>query len=182
MSGAPVSMSGDLVSVAAAQGMPLKHLALVGKGARIAGSHRTVTIREIVLGRLPPPGHCTDSRRKHAPTLSIKKTPIFFVLGPQPEGHASYLAHIQRAMEMLLGNRGQQMPFLCSFSVSLQLAGVSQKGAYTLIWSPELCSCHPVDPSRSPGLVAGTLPDLLVWWLTGCILMIPQDYVCICIL
>lgn len=32
-------------------------LALVSRGACVPGSHRTVTIRETVFGRLPPPGY-----------------------------------------------------------------------------------------------------------------------------
>ena len=34
-------------------------LALVAMGACIPGSHRTVTIRETIFGRLPPQVHCT---------------------------------------------------------------------------------------------------------------------------
>ena len=50
-------MSGVLVFTAAAQG-----------GAYcVLGSHGAVTIKETVLGGLPPPGNCTDSRLKHTP-------------------------------------------------------------------------------------------------------------------
>lgn len=50
--------SAVLVFVAAAQGMPFDGLALVARGgARISGSCGTVAVGEIVLGKVPPPGH-----------------------------------------------------------------------------------------------------------------------------
>lgn len=52
-SGAPVFfISGDPVFVAASQGMPLDCLTLEAREAYIPGSHGTVTIKEIILGRL----------------------------------------------------------------------------------------------------------------------------------
>ena len=51
MSSAAVCMSGDLVSTAATQGMPLDNLALEARGACAPGSHR-----ETVLGGVPPQG------------------------------------------------------------------------------------------------------------------------------
>ena len=39
-------------------------------------------------------------------------------------------------------------------SALLQLPAVPQKGAYTLVWSPNFCSCCPGDTSRSFGLEA----------------------------
>ena len=73
MSSAPVFTSGALVSVVATQETSLDHLALVATGAHISGFHRTVTIEERNLGRLPPTGHCTDRRLKHTLGLSVKE-------------------------------------------------------------------------------------------------------------
>lgn len=73
MSRVPVFTSGALVSVAATQETSLYHLALVATGAHLPGFHRTVTIEERILGRLSPPGHCTDRSLKHTFGLSVKE-------------------------------------------------------------------------------------------------------------
>ena len=72
-SGALVFMSVALVFVAASQETLLDHLALVTTGAGVSESHNTVTTGEIVLGQLPPPGHCTGSRLRHISSLSMKE-------------------------------------------------------------------------------------------------------------
>ena len=73
MSSALVLTSGALGFAAAAWQMPLGHLPLIIKGACIPESHATVAIREIVLGRQPPPGHCTDW---NTPSVFLWKRPI----------------------------------------------------------------------------------------------------------
>lgn len=73
MSGALVFTFDDPVFAAATQGAPLDHLALEARGSCIPGSHGTRTIRDSVLGRLLPSGHCTDSRLKHTPSLAEKE-------------------------------------------------------------------------------------------------------------
>lgn len=58
--------SGSLVFAATAQGMPLNQLALVAGGACIPGSFQSnVAVGRTVLGQVPPPRHCTDSRLGH---------------------------------------------------------------------------------------------------------------------
>ena len=47
------------------RGTPLDYLALEARGPCFPESHGTVIIEETVFGRLPSPGHCTDSRLKH---------------------------------------------------------------------------------------------------------------------
>ena len=42
-------------------------------------------------------------------------------------------------------------PSLCLPPTSLQVAGISQKEAYTRTWCPNLCGCCPGDTSRLPG-------------------------------
>lgn len=41
--------------------------------ASVSEFHRKVTNRKTVLGRLPPPGRCTDNRLKDNPILPVKK-------------------------------------------------------------------------------------------------------------
>ena len=71
--------------------------------ACVPGSHRTVTIRDSVLGRLPPPGCCTDSRQKHIYSLSEKEA-YLLVQNLWPVEQASSLVLLQLAMEGLSGS------------------------------------------------------------------------------
>lgn len=76
MSDAPVSTTG-------CPGLPLDHLALVVRGA-CSWPHRTLTTGKTVLGRLAPPGPCTDSRLKHTSSLLGKDSYLLFLeLPPQ---------------------------------------------------------------------------------------------------
>lgn len=43
----------------------LDYLALVARAVCVSGSDRATTIGKTVVGRLPPPGHSTDSSLKH---------------------------------------------------------------------------------------------------------------------
>ena len=45
-------------------------------GVCIPRSHGTVPIREMVLGRLPPPEHCPGSALKHTPSLSKEEVSL----------------------------------------------------------------------------------------------------------
>ena len=83
MSGAPVFMLGALVFAATIRRITLNLLALVGRRACILGSCGTVTIRETVLGRLPPSGHYTDRRLEHTPGLPVRNA-YLLVLELQP--------------------------------------------------------------------------------------------------
>lgn len=56
-------------------------------------------------------------------------------------------------------------------SALLQLPAVPQKGAYTLVWSPNFCSCHQEH-----------LQITWYWWLLGLTLVAPQDFTYFCIL
>lgn len=66
----------------------------------------------------------------------------------------SFATHLV-ATEELSGNIGQDMSSL--HTLSLQLAGTSQKGAYILIWNPNFCSSFPGDACSSPGLEASRI-------------------------
>lgn len=69
----PSFKSGAPIFVTAVQGMPLDYLTLVARGASVLRPSEIITSRDIIFGRLPPPGHCTDSKLKHTPSLSVKK-------------------------------------------------------------------------------------------------------------
>lgn len=60
-------MSGALIFASTAKGRPLDCLALEDRVDCILGP--MANWRRTVLGRLPPPGHCTDSRLIHFPSL-----------------------------------------------------------------------------------------------------------------
>lgn len=68
-SGTPVFTSGDLVLWLPPQGMPFDCLVLGGQRTCAPRSHETVTVKEIVLGWLPLPGHCTESRQNMPPSF-----------------------------------------------------------------------------------------------------------------
>lgn len=69
--------------MAATEGTPLDHLDLKARGACDLGTHEIVTIRGTILGRLPLPGHCTDSRLKHVPSVSEKEAYVIQELWPK---------------------------------------------------------------------------------------------------
>lgn len=74
-------------------------------GACIPGYHKTVVIRETVLDRTLPTGHCTESRLRHIPGPSVKEV-CLFVLELWFEGNTSDLAHIYWPVELLSSNGG----------------------------------------------------------------------------
>lgn len=80
-------MSGVLVFVAAAHGAPLEYLALEARRICVPEIHWIITIREIVLLKLSPTGHCTDSRLKHTRSLSVIEA-YSLILELHPEGQA----------------------------------------------------------------------------------------------
>ena len=53
--------------------MLLDHLVFVAKREGIPELYKNVTIRNTVLGRLPPLGHCSDKRLKHNPNNPVRK-------------------------------------------------------------------------------------------------------------
>lgn len=69
--------------MATTQGMLLDHLALVASVDCIPGSHGTLAIRNMVLGRLLLPGRCTDNGLRHTPKSFCNG--VFFVLELWPE-------------------------------------------------------------------------------------------------
>ena len=112
----------------------------------VPGSHRTVTIKETVLGRLPPSGHCTDSRLEHNLSLSVKEA-ICLSWSLNLRGRFQ-VWHTSRGVWRCSQGRYAWEPSLCSPFASLLLTGISQTGVYTLISNPEYCDCCPWDTSR----------------------------------
>lgn len=80
-------MSGVPVFVATAQGAPLECLALETRRICVPEIHWIIIIREIVLLKLSPTGHCTDSRLKHTCSLSVTEA-YSLILELHPEGQA----------------------------------------------------------------------------------------------
>lgn len=75
MPAALVFMSGNPGFVASTKGTPLDCLVLEAKGSCSPGP-RIARIKEIVLGRLLLPGHCTDSRLKYT-AVFLKRKPNY---------------------------------------------------------------------------------------------------------
>lgn len=96
----------------------------------------TITNVEMVLGRPPTPGHCTDSRLKHTPNLSEKED-YLHVQELWPEKQASRpFGSLQDAYG---GAVWEWRPV--DASTSFQFTGVFQKRAYTLAWHPDFQGC-----------------------------------------
>lgn len=45
----------------------------MAKGSCVSGSHGTLAIRGVVLGRLPLLGRYADSRLRHSPSFSVRE-------------------------------------------------------------------------------------------------------------
>lgn len=103
---------------------------------------------------LQPPGHCRDSKLKHTPTLLVKIAHLI-VREIKPEDRFLGLTQVWRLQRLLSGNGGREITYLHPHFPPMalpQLIGISQKGAYTLIWSSGFYNCHPGDTFRSSGL------------------------------
>lgn len=62
-------MIGAPVLMAATQGIPWNAWLWRPGGASVIGSHRAVTMKEIVLGKFVPPGLSTESTLIHTPVF-----------------------------------------------------------------------------------------------------------------
>lgn len=69
-------MSGATVFAAATQGNALRSPGYGSRGTCVPGSRGTIPIAEMVLARLAPPGHSTDSWLKHSPSPSVKQASL----------------------------------------------------------------------------------------------------------
>lgn len=105
---------------------------------------------QTVLGRLPPSGHCTDSRLKQ-PQSSFEKG-----LFPRASIHGTdfrFATHLETTVEFP-GNISRETPSLDPTLVLLQVTGNPQMRVYIPIWIPDFCNCHPGDTFITPGLEA----------------------------
>lgn len=146
--GALVFTFGDMVLAAAIQGKTCDHLV---RGACIPGSHRTVTIIETVLGRLPFPRHCTNSRLKYTPTVFVKED-ICLSRNFSP-GDRQWVWHPPTGWPGALKDAARDTIFALP-SVWLQFASNSQEGAYKCTWRPNFCDCCQGPPPDSLALGA----------------------------
>lgn len=85
------------------------------------------------------PRHCRDSKLKHS-GLS-KKEAYLLVQALWPEEQASSSAHLGAYRVALRERRQVDATFTFSPCLVPQLASISQKGAYTLVWRPDFCGC-----------------------------------------
>ena len=91
-----------------------------GQGACIHGSEGTIAMFPFVLGRLPPPGHCTDNRLKRRSSPSEKEA-YLFVQELWPEGSDLWSGTYLEASRGISRNRGWWIQSSCSSSTPLQL-------------------------------------------------------------
>lgn len=145
-----VILSGAPVFAVAMQGTALEYVVLEARGTCVPGSHGTVTIRGTILGRLPPPGHCTDSKLKHDPSLPLKDAYLlswsFSLKDRLQVCHTSRLRRCSQGAD----TRGAICVLSCCLS---QPTSTSRKGSSTLTLSPDFCSCCMGDTSKSPAIV-----------------------------
>ena len=131
--------------VAAAQRTLLDHLVLVAREVFIPGSHRTMTIRETVLGRLTPKAlyrHQTG----HIHRVFLWRRPLCLSWSFSLQDSIHLVAYGAALKEHRLWT-----PSWCSPSAFFQLIGISQKTAYTFIWSSNFYNFHSGDTSRLSG-------------------------------
>ena len=123
-----------------------------GGGTCIPGPHRTLAIREMVLKRLPPPGHCVASELNPQPppqaSLSVKEASL-------PSWRLR-LGTLSSGDRVDLRNTGSgccldALPLPCSrLLVFIRKELIHSSGA------PSLFNCHP-----------GPSPYLLAWVASG---------------
>lgn len=108
MSGAPVSMSGDLVFATAAQGTPLDCLALEASGRGGRYLHLWVpwecNNQKNSSWQTPPPRVLHRQQIETHPSLPGKEA-YLLILEVWLEGQASGLVHLEEPTEELPGNR-----------------------------------------------------------------------------
>lgn len=82
---------GALIFAANAHSAPLHCLALEGRDTCVPGSHGTVTIEEMILGRVQPPA----LHKQETETLSSSLKELYMLAqGLWPKGQASGLTYI----------------------------------------------------------------------------------------
>ena len=113
----------------------------------VPGYHRTVTIGETVLGRLPPPGHCTEDW--HTPSLSVEEVYLLVLLG----GRLQVCTHLEDT-EVLSGNIGQERQ-LCALPLPHYSSPVSpRKELVSPSGTPVFVTAAQGTPQEHPALGA----------------------------
>lgn len=128
-SGVRTFTSGDLVFVAATQA---DHLSLVARAACVPGSHQTVwtvTIKVTVLASRPP-GRCTGSRLKHAPSLSVEEaSPLSWSFGLRDKVQVWPTSRVSRAA--LRDRRLGDAVFTLSLRLAIAHRYLPERSLYT---------------------------------------------------
>lgn len=131
--GVPVFASGALDFLAASQGIPLDHLAMMARGTCNPGPFGIITTRDIILGSLPPTEHYTDVRLKCIHSLSEKEAYSFVYYSFSLKGRFRLDTHLQAKF---LGNIGQ-VTLYCTLPLPHYSSLVCS------IWSPNFSEWHP---------------------------------------
>ena len=130
-------------------------------GLAMLGSTGLEQLGETVLGRLPAPGHCPDSRLKHTPSLSVKETSLLdWELWPEGK---FLVRHVTRGLQRSSQGMKVSRCNLCTICLPPSSSLVSSR--------KELISL-----SGSPMFAAATRGHLHIaqlWWPTGLMLMGP---------
>lgn len=144
MAGRFVCISGIQIIVAAARDTPWS-CSCAGLGACITGSHGTVTVRKTVRERLEPQGIAQIDLG--IPLVFLRRSPL--CLSRTLAWGESFMLSTH-LLHSIVAFKEYRMWVLSWHSLSslLQLAGISEKRAYTLLWSPNFCNWHPEDTSR----------------------------------
>lgn len=138
--------------MAATQGTTLDHLIVVAMSACSPRSHRTLAIGKMAPCRLLLPRYYPDSRLRYNPQ-SFSEESSFTCPGALVWGaHFRYGRHLM-ANGAALQECRLWMPPWCSPSALLQFSRISQKGAFTLIWSPDFVTVVQWTPPDHPALV-----------------------------
>lgn len=130
----------------------------------ISGPTGQEQLEERVLGRLPFPRHCTDSRLKHILSLSVKRAYLLVLE-----------LHSEDRLQVYYTSRGHESA----------LRKCALKDAI-FEFSLYLTTTHQYPPERSslelPGalifflsVTKGTSPNHLDWRSAGFMIMVPQD-------
>ena len=138
----------------------------------ISGLHRSEAIRETVLDKLLPPGHCTDSRLRNIPAFLWKGLFTYPAISAWKD-HFRITTHLE-AMEVISGNMvgtvgGRWWHHLLSLPWPHNSSLVPP-------WEEVI---HLSGALKSATVAKGTSPDCPVWRPASFMIMVLQDCMCL---
>ena len=111
-------------------GTPLDCLALWPRDCVFLSFTELLTIIKTLLGRSPPPGHCTHSRLRHSPDLPVRKA-CLLNLKLHSEGQALGFPYIWKLMRHFQGMKAGRHHPCTHFWPHYNLARIPRKEFYT---------------------------------------------------